>query len=91
LEIGGFLRNTTGDERSPFLIKGYCVYVFFSAASCKKDITFGEHLKQIFSSSYFVRALKVSFLNELKQHGDSNVFLAKLAPQLLLFKGLFSS
>jgi hypothetical protein len=31
-----------------------------------------------------------SLLQELKQHGDSNVFLAKLAPQLLLFKGLFS-
>jgi hypothetical protein len=33
--------------------------VFFSAASCKKDIIFGGHLKQIFGPSYFARALAV--------------------------------
>jgi hypothetical protein len=31
--------------------------VFFPAASCKKDIIFGGHIKPILSSSYFVRAL----------------------------------
>ena len=33
--------------------------VFFSAASFKKDIIFGQHPKQIFGSSYFVRALSI--------------------------------
>ena len=34
--------------------------VLFSAASCKKDIIFGGHPKQIFGSSSFVKALVTS-------------------------------
>ena len=33
--------------------------VFFSAASCKKDIIFGGHTKQIYGPSNFVRGTKV--------------------------------
>ena len=35
--------------------------VFFSAASCKKDIIFVGHPKQIFGPSYFVMALALIF------------------------------
>ena len=42
--------------------------VFFSAVSCKEDIIFGGHPKQIFGPSYFVRALDNLKLSHIYGH-----------------------
>ena len=52
--------------------------VFFSVASCKKDIIFGGHLKQIFGPSYLV--FSILWLVEIVVE-DRTSFLIDCAPK----------